>query len=488
MATTAETIIGKCSRLVRASRTYILKNVSVDWGVRNDLAEAYRTGNTELKSVRQAPANISAIYPGNRFVVFALIEDPTFTPPTEIILRAQRDGHGEVLQFSVPVQIAEFPPERHPQPLIQTLAARRAIMDIEDSNRLLFTPDAKALVIRLGTQYQLASKYTSFIAVDKRTKAEVKSYSEELVEEDYPTLVHPLPFSSRGARLNNPHFASPQAHHSARMRTSSQSLPRGGSFAEPSQTTGHLLSVTASPTMDSLGSAWPEPTSFSLSPQSDSARRARRPQRSSASYHALSASASYAGFASPTPPSPRAAGQRSRLGQPAPAWIPRNRGRRPPVQTALPPASDDNEEQWDADLASMDLSQDSVSSVQAMVSDFLGLVETAGHYSDPASPRSTEDRIVQLIRLQSFDGSFPPTTRLLSLLGGAALLGEARTLGVSEKIWATVLAIVYLKRHMKDQPELLEGLVEKATEFIAQTPGINTKALFSRAEVLLSTA
>ena len=193
MATTAETIIGKCSRLVRASRTYILKNVSVDWGVRNDLAEAYRTGNTELKDVRQAPANVSAIYPGNRFIVFALIEDPSFTPPKEVVIRAQRDGHGEVLQFSVPVQIAEFPPERHPQPLIQTLAAQRAILDIEDSSRSLFTSDAKALVIRLGTQYQLASQYTSFIAVDKRTKAEVENRLEHPLDgPDHPFLDIPL--------------------------------------------------------------------------------------------------------------------------------------------------------------------------------------------------------------------------------------------------------------------------------------------------------
>lgn len=169
MATTAETIIGKCSRLVRASRTYVLKNVSVDWGVQTDIAKAYRSGDINLKGLRQAPAEISSIYPGNRFVVFALIEDTTFTPPKEVIIRAQRDGYGEVLQFSIPVQEVEFLPEYHPQPLIQTLAARRAIMDLEDGSRTALSQDVKSLIIRFGMQYQLASNYTSFIAVDRRT-------------------------------------------------------------------------------------------------------------------------------------------------------------------------------------------------------------------------------------------------------------------------------------------------------------------------------
>ena len=102
------------------------------------------------------------------------------------------------------------------------------------------------------------------------------------------------------------------------------------------------------------------------------------------------------------------------------------------------------------------------------------------------APRKTEGGFLALIRLQSFDGSFPPDNRLLSILGGGASLAEAQALGVSEKIWATLLAITYLKQHMKDQPELLEGLVEKAMEFIAQTPGVDTDVLFSRAETLLA--
>jgi hypothetical protein len=124
MATTSESIIGQCSKLVRASRTYILKNVTVDWGVRTDLAEAHRTGRTELKGVRQAPAQIDAIYPGSRFVVFGLVEDSKFVPPKEVVIRAQRDGYGEVLQFTVPLQQVELRSDEPRHQVIAILAAR----------------------------------------------------------------------------------------------------------------------------------------------------------------------------------------------------------------------------------------------------------------------------------------------------------------------------------------------------------------------------
>lgn len=37
---------------------------------------------------------------------------------------------------------------------------------------------------------------------------------------------------------------------------------------------------------------------------------------------------------------------------------------------------------------------------------------------------------------------------------------------MDEKVWATALAVAYLKLHMKGQPELLDGLVEKAVAIL----------------------
>lgn len=103
---------------------------------------------------------------------------------------------------------------------------------------------------------------------------------------------------------------------------------------------------------------------------------------------------------------------------------------------------------------------------------------------DPLA-QSMADRVLQLIRLQSFDGSFPPDKRLSELLGGTASFAESQTLGVSDKVWATVLAVAWLKEYMTDEPELLADLVEKAMDFIARTPGIDTEVLFARASVVL---
>lgn len=98
--------------------------------------------------------------------------------------------------------------------------------------------------------------------------------------------------------------------------------------------------------------------------------------------------------------------------------------------------------------------------------------------------QSTEDKVLQLIRLQSFDGSFPATSQLLNILGGANLLAEAKALGVSEKVWATALAIAYLRKNL-NVLELLEGLVEKAMDFISQTPNANAGDLVDRAQAIL---
>ena len=168
MATTSEDIIGKCSRLVRASRTYILKNVTLDWGARPNIFDGIHTGNSDFKSVFQAPSTLPAMFPWSRFIVFALIENREFVPPKEVVIRGQRDGSGEMLNFSVPVQLVPFSSQYHPRPLVQTLAARCAITELEDAEKVNSSVRNDNTIIRLGTQYQLASTYTSFIAVDKR--------------------------------------------------------------------------------------------------------------------------------------------------------------------------------------------------------------------------------------------------------------------------------------------------------------------------------
>ena len=352
MATTSESIIGKCSKLVRASQTYILKNVSIDWGVRTNLAAAYRTGSTELMSVRQAPTEIPAIYPGNRFIVSALVDDERFAPPNEVVIRAQRDGQGEFLQFSVPIQVVEFPLDHPHALLIPTLAARRAIMDLDDGSHGEASPEIKAIIVRLGTEHQLASRYTSFVGVDKRTRNEV---------------------------------------------------------AEPLRKSPD--NVTASYTHMRFDATSVDSSSSVLAGEREQARRKTRMLRTKTL-----------------------------------AWKTQAHAR--PLR-------------------------------------FTDSRVDEGEDSEPDAAPSIGDNVLAVVRLQSYDGSFSASEQLAVLVGRQALK-EYGTLGVDAKVWATVLAVAFLKRYIADQPELLDGLVEKAMDFVSRASGVAFETLLARAFVSLA--
>ncbi|EKM57239.1 uncharacterized protein PHACADRAFT_142460 [Phanerochaete carnosa HHB-10118-sp] len=366
MATASESIMGKCSKLLRASRTYILKNVTPDWGVR---VEAYHTGNNELKGVLQAPAQVSSIYPGNRFIVFALVEDEKFTPPQEVVICAQRDGHGQIYRFSIPVQTVELPSDS--QALIPTLAARRAIMDLDGSSKAQSSPDVKVTMVRLGTEYQLASKYTSFIAVDRRTMSEIA--------DEQAWLVQRRPEAARAVLF----YVS--SSHARSQRGIVLTSPRVVMHCRDAQ----LQSTTVATTNSATSPGAPMPSA------------ADRPQE-----------------ATPSDDAPRFTDSR-------------------------------------------------VLSLSDM----------------PEFAITIEDKVLAMVRLQSFDGSFRGTDRLEALIG-RRVLAEC-TLSVVSKVWATALAIAFLKKHMKDQLELLDGLVEKATDFISRTSNVDIETLLAHAETFV---
>ncbi|GJE93155.1 von Willebrand domain-containing protein [Phanerochaete sordida] len=175
MATTTESIVGKCAKLVRASRTYILKNVNINWGI--PVGEM-----SEGSTIRQAPATVAAIYSGHRFIVSALVEDADSASPTEVVLSGQRDGLGDVIACSVPVKVVDFPADHPRRGLIPILAARRLIMDLDDAS--LTDPSLSTCdrILALGTTYQLASRLTAFVAVDTRTDDPVALAIEHLDE------------------------------------------------------------------------------------------------------------------------------------------------------------------------------------------------------------------------------------------------------------------------------------------------------------------
>jgi len=82
--------------------------------------------------------------------------------------------------------------------------------------------------------------------------------------------------------------------------------------------------------------------------------------------------------------------------------------------------------------------------------------------------------IVELVSLQAFDGSFSPTAALARLVGADALRAEADS--GNDDLWATALAVAYMKKHLSLQTDLLAGLLEKATEFARAGQGEESDA------------
>lgn len=226
MTTQSEELVGKCARLLRASRvppSGNLRNVRIDWGhagsgtsaqsanmdaqpspgtpgptlpaaaaslfdeAHDPLAPSGDTGfqgdTPQLAAdVLQAPSVVPDFYPGNRFIVSAILNCAT-RAPEHVVLRGEAPD-GTPVELRVPVHPVDFPATK--TPLIHTLAARKLIQELEDGYVQCLglkadtgTEGTKAIArgaaVFYSTQYQLASKYASFIAVEKEDNSTAMS-------------------------------------------------------------------------------------------------------------------------------------------------------------------------------------------------------------------------------------------------------------------------------------------------------------------------
>ncbi|KAH8819448.1 von Willebrand factor type A domain-containing protein [Xylogone sp. PMI_703] len=125
----------------------------------------------------QAPHKIPSLFPFSRTVVYLLMSPETSTEePASVILRAT-SAHGP-LELEIPVEVLPTPGKT-----IHQLAAKKAVQDLEEGRGWIF--DAKdqtgVLIkdkysyrfddlvrneaVRLGVRFQIAGKWTSFVAV-----------------------------------------------------------------------------------------------------------------------------------------------------------------------------------------------------------------------------------------------------------------------------------------------------------------------------------
>lgn len=216
LAEESRDIMSDCTALFEAGRTFVLKNVSVDW-------------NVSPRPVLQTPSEISALQADAHVLVHALVEDGMGPVPEWVVVNAQRDGIGEVLNFVVPVQeikLARTSARRdHRLQLMHKLAARGIVADRQRGS---ITRDDADTVTRLGMQYRLRTPFTPLVAVNTTTGQTVAVSS----------TAHTVPPATDGEQ--GPHSVSLPAnartplpatisHSTPRAPVASLSHPRGTS-------------------------------------------------------------------------------------------------------------------------------------------------------------------------------------------------------------------------------------------------------------------
>ncbi|KAJ3063499.1 hypothetical protein HK102_008454, partial [Quaeritorhiza haematococci] len=152
------------------------------------------------RDFQPAPYKVPPLYPGSRFVVYCIVKNSVLAQsnggmPEHVVIRGQTpDGPVELEvpvkklsnPFSTTLALDNVNPNANipSQVLLHTLAARKLIQDLDEershlhallkNNPSLLKHPAHTVhsvvrteIVRLGVEFNLASKYTSFVAVDQ---------------------------------------------------------------------------------------------------------------------------------------------------------------------------------------------------------------------------------------------------------------------------------------------------------------------------------
>ncbi|KAJ7131734.1 von Willebrand factor type A domain-containing protein, partial [Mycena crocata] len=185
---------GKVARMLKAAKTPVISNISVDWGRSFEIAKVPEPENdfemvdetpappappvtlSSPSAVQQSPFKIRNLFPGIRLKVYAILQGRNI--PKTVILKGST-GEGAEIELPIPVTLSHLPNDPEASPAVHALAARKIIQDLEDGQHgltaSLANPDdtdllartVKASIVRLGKTYFISSTHTSFVAVDE---------------------------------------------------------------------------------------------------------------------------------------------------------------------------------------------------------------------------------------------------------------------------------------------------------------------------------
>ncbi|KAG1755260.1 uncharacterized protein EDB91DRAFT_1098001 [Suillus paluster] len=441
-AVQVEDITGKCARLLNAGRTRVIESVTVDWhGLGTPPTVNFSPSSrhhplppsvVQLEPpppMQQVPHTITKIFPGMRFNVFAIT---TFrSVPPEVRLHAKVKGSAEVLELVVPVTaVKPFKDEWSSIPLLHTLAARELMKHLAEGRAPLPKPMApasdeevrKAAIVRLGLEHQLVSQHTSFVAVESGRET-ARSRLRRSTSWQRSRRQH----GNAGATVDVVDEDASKTDMSTVqtvLDSLSQAVSAVFSFFFPD--TPPTTRRRQGPLPGTYYSAAP---SRSGSPLSQSEHSFQHDNSSTDTFSTLSSLEgsstssrwTYSRSSSPVPPPEDPIVRVS-----SPVFG--------PIKNAPPGAQQS------------------------------GNTARPGRTPIPAPPPVPE-KMYTLISLQSADGSFTPSPRLGELVG-VDTLAKAAELNVDGNIWATAVAVAYLKRHLGSEPDLLDALLNKALEYV----------------------
>ncbi|KAF7306502.1 hypothetical protein MIND_00441500 [Mycena indigotica] len=424
-----ESIVGKCAALFHAGRKSFVHNVSVDWGVPDENLSQRSTVNFSTPrsspskvllrpapAIQQSPVHIEDLHAGSRINIYAILTLRKVVVPKQVVVRGESD---DGTPFELPIPLRGIQLESR-APLIHTLAAWKLVQDHQERTQplaLVVAPfDAppaeeeirKASIVRLGERYQIASRQTSFVAVDdgvenSRRKKRAPTSSRPTTAVRTKTTATPSVDPVIGWRdLFYRFFTLPEA--------------------DPDETESQLA-------VDIPGSWQSDVTSDPVTSEDDS-------EDGYESTESFSTISSFEG---------RSSGWST--------W----------TEEPEPPISEEDAQKMQHPSPKLEPVSLAPESTRVSRRRELEMIKPPPVILPPPPP--IDPQIVQLVELQLFDGSFNETIQTVL---GEHVLKVAEGLNLDAKLWTTAVSIAFLGQRLAHpgHKELLEDLVEKAYSFL----------------------
>ncbi|KAJ3120423.1 hypothetical protein HK098_004597 [Nowakowskiella sp. JEL0407] len=415
------------------------------------------TVNFKRPKMMQAPTTTPPIYSGSRFIVCTILTGQLKKNLGELSAKIIGSSPDGPVELNIPVTIVQQ------GRIIHTLAARKLITDLEEKTSYLNDPKKfsfngpppteieKQEIIHLGTTYSLASKYTSFIAVDHAS-----TQQQPVIREKYAAnkiVIQPQPQSQ-------PFFQGfGQQSYSVSQQAQFKSAPAPRMQLNMMASLGSVRSLNfslAKSSNVSLASAY-SPTSSSYSPTSPSY------SPTGPSYSPTSASYS--------PTSPTVSFGSSAYNPTTPAYASENYHDYVVEECKKASPSFGNSTRFRSSKRSS-FGMDTKSRA-------MSLMET----SFDSAPQPAQVVVLDqetLIRLQNFDGSYELNETFVRSYNTTIdfckrfatihnIPQSIQNCQVFEKVWATVIAMATFTTEFSSTRDIWEFIVSKSKQFVLQT-------------------